>query len=51
MMLVLRISDGWGFVGVEGIEPSASRSRTERSTGELHPEMVSPAGIEPASEV
>lgn len=26
------------YVGVEGIEPSASRSRTERSTDEPHPE-------------
>lgn len=34
-------------VGVEGIEPSASRSRTERSTDELHSEYYAsclPAG-------
>lgn|GEM_PF-2211207 len=27
------------FVGAKGIEPSASRSRTERSTDDLRPEL------------
>lgn len=34
------------LVGVEGLEPSASRSQTERSTTELHP-VESGIGIEP----
>lgn len=33
-------------VGVRGIEPPTSRSQTERSTDELHPE-VPRVGVEP----
>ena len=33
------------LVGVEGIEPTASRSQSERSTDELHPECYEGLGI------
>ena len=41
-------SESWDSfsVGVPGIEPSASRSQSERSTDELHP-VVDAEGFEP----